>query len=103
MKKGDIIIILSVLVLSITSAFIFISGGDANSVTVKKNDKIIYRGSIYENKTIDTNGNIVEIKGGKVKVTSATCKNQICVNHREIDKKGESIVCLPNMVIVEIK
>ena len=32
----------------------------------------------------------------------SNCKNQICVNTGEISDKGETIVCLPNYVIVEI-
>jgi hypothetical protein len=30
------------------------------------------------------------------------CKNQVCVNTGKISKAGETIVCLPNYVIVEI-
>mgnify|MGYP003504268919 CR=1 FL=1 len=30
-------------------------------------------------------------------------KNQVCVNSGKISKKGESIVCLPNKVTVEIE
>ena len=42
--------------------------------------------------------NIVTIKGGSVTVSSASCKNQVCVRHGSISKSGESIVCLPNLV-----
>jgi hypothetical protein len=34
---------------------------------------------------------------------SASCKNQVCVDHGAISLKGDSIVCLPNRVVVEIK
>ena len=34
---------------------------------------------------------------------SSTCKNQICVEHGKISLKGDSIVCLPNRVVVEIE
>ena len=47
--------------------------------------------------------NIVEIKGGTVSVTEASCKNQVCVRHGAISRSGESIVCLPNRLVVRIE
>ena len=47
--------------------------------------------------------NVVEISGGTVSVTEASCKNQVCVKHREISRTGESIVCLPNRLVVRIE
>ena len=46
--------------------------------------------------------NIVSIKDNKVHMDSSSCKNQICVYTGEISHAGETIVCLPNYVIVEI-
>ena len=46
--------------------------------------------------------NVLEIKDGKVNMLFSTCKNQICVEHSEIDSTNESIVCLPNRVSIEI-
>ena len=46
--------------------------------------------------------NIVSIKDNKVHMDSSNCKNQICVYTGEISHSGETIVCLPNYVIVEI-
>ncbi len=42
------------------------------------------------------------ISGGTVDVTSATCPDKICVDHSVIRKTGESIVCLPNRVVITI-
>ncbi len=47
--------------------------------------------------------NVVEIKSGSVTVTEASCKNQVCVRHGAISKSGESIVCLPNRLVVRIE
>ena len=46
--------------------------------------------------------NVVEIRDGSVSVTEASCKNQVCVRHGAISKSGESIVCLPNWLVVRI-
>ena len=104
LKKGDIFIIITVLVLAIaSSALLFTSHGEGRTVIVMENNGVVYKGSLYENKVIELDGNTVEIKDGAVTVTKADCKNQICVNHAAITKRGESIICLPNKVIAEIE
>ena len=47
--------------------------------------------------------NVVVISGGTVSVTEASCKNQVCVKHGVISRPGESIVCLPNRMVVRIE
>lgn len=50
-----------------------------------------------------THYNVVDIKGGSVSVTEASCKNQVCVKHSSISQSGESVVCLPNRLVVRIE
>lgn len=47
--------------------------------------------------------NLLEIKDGKADVTEASCPDGICVRHRAVSKQSQSIVCLPNKVVVEIE
>ena len=47
--------------------------------------------------------NTVRISGGRVSVTAASCRNQVCTKHSSISKTGESIVCLPNRLVVTIE
>lgn len=104
MKKGDIAIVGAVVVAFVLSIVLLVPFSKQGScVVIKQNNKVIYDKSINTNKTIDTGTNIIVIKDGVVYMGDATCKNQVCVNTGKISKKGESIVCLPNKVIVEIK
>ena len=104
LKKGDIFIICSVVAIFVLSVILLFSFSKQGSyVVIKQDNKIIYNKSININQTVDTTSNVIVIKDGEVYVSDATCKNQICVNSGKISKKGESIVCLPNKVIVEIK
>ena len=74
--------------------------------------KIIAKGklfgtySLYEDQSIDiVNGshqNHVVIKDGSVRMSSANCSGQDCVHQHSISKSGETIVCLPNRVVLEI-
>ncbi len=47
--------------------------------------------------------NEVLIEHGKVRVSSSSCKNQVCVNHAPISKNGESIICLPHKLVIRIE
>lgn len=52
---------------------------------------------------ISQNGtNRLVIKNGYASIESADCLNQICVKHEAINKLGETIVCLPNKLIIKI-
>ena len=46
---------------------------------------------------------ILVIKDGEAYMQEADCPNQICVHHSSVSHKGETIVCLPNRVIIEIR
>lgn len=53
--------------------------------------------------TIEINDtNRLEIKGGTAEMIWAECPDQVCVHHREISRNGESIICLPNQVVVSV-
>lgn len=59
--------------------------------------------SLNEDQTINIgDSNRCEILDGKVFMTWADCPDQICVKHKEIASGKESIVCLPNRVILTI-
>jgi hypothetical protein len=51
----------------------------------------------------DGSYNILTISEGYADVVEASCPDQICVHHNRIKYSGESIVCLPNKLIVQIK
>ena len=51
----------------------------------------------------DGSYNILVIKEGKADVTEASCPDGICVSHRAVSKQNQSITCLPNKLVVEIK
>lgn len=49
-------------------------------------------------------GHRVEVKpeDGQVWVTEATCPDKICIHQGKISQEGETIVCLPNRMIIQI-
>lgn len=53
---------------------------------------------------IQTEGgtNTFYIKAGTVYMKEADCHDKVCVNMRGISKAGETIVCLPHKLVLEI-
>jgi len=53
----------------------------------------------------DDNGNrnVIRVEGGMVRMIEASCPDQVCVNTRPARANGQSIICLPNRVAVEIR
>lgn len=47
--------------------------------------------------------NTLQLEDGAAKMVSADCPDQICVHHKEVSRQGETIVCLPNRVVVEVR
>ncbi len=104
MKKGDIIIIASVAgaILALILIFLF-CGTKGEMVVIRQNDNIVGSFPISQNEEIALGTNTIKIQNGEVEVVWADCKNQLCKKHSAISKKGESIVCLPNKVIITIE
>ena len=48
------------------------------------------------------NKNSFVISDGKVYMQYATCPDGICTDHRPVFRDGESIVCLPNRVVITV-
>lgn len=113
MTKGDKYLIVFVIILTIlTTAFIrrqaFSTSGKYISVQVngKEIKKIIFDKKIVGNTIpIETEYgfNLIEIGDEKVRVIEASCPDQIDVKQGYISRIGETIVCLPNKMVVEIK
>ena len=49
----------------------------------------------------DTSYNVLVIQNGEAWVSEASCPDKICVNKGKIRYDGQSIICLPNNVVIE--
>ncbi len=56
-----------------------------------------------ENKTFQIENITIEIKDSKIRVLSSDCPDKICMHKGFISHTGESIICMPNKLIIEIK
>ena len=111
-RKNDILLIavLLIVALLIGLCYSFFQGRDTkNPVAVVTVDGKEYGRFPLDKDTEeqiqlpDGSYNILIIKDGEADMTEASCPDKICVNHRNIRKKNESITCLPNKVIITIE
>ena len=106
--KNDIFLIAGLLavVLVATLAFLLFRT-EGNTVTVTVNGQIFGEYSLRVNQTVEIRCgdayNLLVIEDGRAYVKQASCPDGICSSHRPIQHDGESIVCLPNKVVVEIR
>lgn len=130
-RKADIILLIVLVVIGLAaSAVLSMSRTEAGKnakVIIESNGKTYAEYSLYTDTTVTVPApkqismdapeagddesasarydyyNVVTIKGGEVSVTEASCKNQVCVKHSSISQSGESVVCLPNRLVVRIE
>lgn len=110
-KKNDLILIAILLLITLTAYFgmKFYQGANTKNavalVTIDGEEYGRYPLDIDTQERVelpDGSYNLLVIAEGEADVTEASCPDEICVNHKAISKKSESIVCLPNKVVIEI-
>nr|WP_242703952.1 NusG domain II-containing protein [Enterococcus sp. 669A] len=50
----------------------------------------------------DGDYNLIEISGERIRVKEASCRDQVCVRRGWIEETGDTIVCLPHKMVIEI-
>ena len=105
--RNDLILVSVLLIGALVMFFVFkgsLKTGNKAVITVNGEKVSFFSLNEEKKETVKTeNGaNTVEIKDGKVSVTDADCPDKICVEHRPISKVGETIICLPHKLVVEI-
>ena len=102
----DIALILIILALSTVILIVTRSRREQGAyVVVMVQNEEIARFSLDIDGTYDINGgtNTIEIKDGRVRMLEASCPNHLCIHQGWIRLEGQSIVCLPNKVIVTVR
>ena len=99
MKKRDIILIASILIVAIAFFLIVeLTKEEGAGVTVKVDGIEVAEYSLSKNGTYPLNGgtNILVIENGKAYLTDANCPDKLCIHQGKISMTGETITCLPN-------
>ena len=113
-KKMDIVIIAVLLILSFTPHLIFFKTSQKSSknnyVIIKVDGKIhkkIDLSKVKKSEKVNLNlpngKNTLLIKNNSIQMKSANCNDALCVKQGNISKVGQTIICLPHKLIIEIK
>ena len=105
--KNDVILIGALIVIAlIAGAALLLFRGEGDTVSVKIDGETVYELPLSVDRTLEIEAgegyNLLIIEDGKARVESASCPDGICSSHRPISRDGESIICLPNRVVITV-
>lgn len=113
LKIGDYLIVLMILLVSY--GIFFISNNKLNNSSMEKFVSIQVNGSEIKKVKLDSSSNglilpietdygynVLEFTDSSVRSIEASCPDKIDVKQGYISNPGETIVCLPNRLLVEI-
>lgn len=114
--RNDIILISVIIIISVALLLVwklvYLKGQNPDSdacVRVTVDGKVYGTYPLSKDDTIEIKNvdgdvtNTLVIKDGVADVTAADCPDHLCVKQKAISKEGESIICLPNKVVVTVK
>lgn len=107
--KKEVIFIAALLV----SGIVFLIGvllfaGEGEKVVVTVSGKEVASFSLHEDRTYliegkDGGTNLLVIQDGKAHMETASCPDGLCINMGKIHASGQSIICLPNEVVISVE
>ncbi len=106
--KNDIILAVIVVAVAATGLLllnVFKTEGSFAVIKIDGKETERYPLSVNTEVVIETGDdgrNTLVIEGNKAFMKDANCPDKICEGHSKISYKGETIVCLPHKVVIEI-
>ena len=106
MKFFDYVVIILAIVAGTAGIVFSVNVPHGNSIFISTPDGE-YRYSLEKDRIIKlkglAGGMVLEIKGEKVRAIESDCPRKICVLRGWVYRSGDSIVCIPNHIIVKIE
>ena len=101
----DVIFVLVLLLVSSSLFFLTTGREEGESVRVEVDGMEVARYPLNVDGRYSLNGgsNILVIEDGKAYLEDADCPDKLCVRQGRIYRKGETITCLPNKLIVTVE
>ena len=105
--KNDVILIASLTIaFALIGACLLLLGKQGDTVTVTVDGKLYGEYPLARDTAVEIlsegGHNLLVIRDGAALVEDASCPDGICAAHRPISRNGESIICLPNKVVISV-
>ena len=108
--RNDIILAVVIVLIAAAGLLLFVFNREQGSTVSVKVDGIqIASYPLAENREVsiktgdnDEHINVLVIKDGKASISEADCPDKICVETRAVSYVGETVVCLPHKLVIEI-
>lgn len=112
-KRYDLLLLAALVLVGLgLTAFVLLSrmnsASDGLTVTIRQDNEVVATLPLDEDATYAVQSedggttNLVVIEDGTVHMEEADCPDQLCVKQGKIRYAGDSLICLPNRVVVEI-
>ncbi len=101
---SDLILVSAVVIIALVLLVVFsINRADGSVFEITVNGKVYGTYDLNKDTEIDVYGLcVVCVKDGEVFMKSSTCKGKDCVHSKPISKSGQTIICLPNGVVIRV-
>ena len=101
-KTCDIIIFSVVVIALVISLLLIFLPQQGSFVEIYHSGTRIKSIPLSEDTSFSIDGVTVKVQNGKAIISDSDCPDKLCIHSKSINRKGESIICLPNKVIVKI-
>lgn len=107
-KYGVCFLVIVLLIGALLYVLVYRQMEGGGQVVVSVSGKEVERLRLNQDLTKEIKGrnggtNLLVIKGGRVRVEDASCPDHLCVKKNAISRTGESIICLPNQVVITVE
>lgn len=103
---GDWLVIGVSLGLVVLSFFTLWSQQPATTLRIRAGDTVIGEFSLMQTKQLNVKGkmgvSIIDIQQGKVRFKQSPCNSQYCVHQGWLQRAGQTAICMPNQVSIEL-
>jgi hypothetical protein len=108
LRKADLLLLGGILAAGCVLAIVLLlTRGTGNEVQIRVDGQVVETLELSQDQTYEIQGvgggtNLLVIQNGEAWVEEATCPDGLCENMGKISGVGQSVICLPNKVVVEI-
>jgi len=102
MKRGDFLILLACL---IAAGALFVPRllAPPAGTAIVTSGEARHEFALEEDLTQEIHGVVVEISGGRARIVSSPCRDQLCVKAGWVSRPGEAAICLPQRVVLQVQ